>query len=126
MSTDPSSAAVTAEQLRDARAATEQARRRLELLAMAGVVFAGSLEPQATLEEIAALLVPAVADWCRVDLLDADGVLQRKLAHHADPVKAREGMALVKRLRAARDTPGSMGWAAETGLSHLAIFDTPA
>src|SRR5436309_1927852 len=67
MSTDPSSAAVTAEQLRDARAATEQARRRLELLAMAGVVFAGSLEPQATLEEIAALLVPAVADWCRVE-----------------------------------------------------------
>ena len=115
----------TEEQLRDARAAAEQARSRLELLARAGIVLSGSLEPQATLEEIAALLVPAVADWCRVDLVDADGVLQRALAHHSDPQKSRECMALVRRLRAAPETPGSMQWAVETGLSHLATFDPP-
>jgi PAS domain S-box-containing protein len=108
---------------RAARAAAEQAGRRLEILAMAGTVLSGSLEPQATLEEIASLMVPDIADWCRVDLLDANGVLQRALAHHSDPAKARAGMALVKSLRAAPTTPGSMGWAVETGLSHLARFD---
>jgi PAS domain S-box-containing protein len=110
---------------RDARAAAERAGRRLEILAMAGTVLSGSLEPQATLEEIASLIVPDIADWCRVDLLDANGVLQRALAHHSDPAKSRAGMALVQSLRAASTTPGSMGWAVETGLSHLARFETP-
>jgi len=109
---------------RDARAAAERAGRRLEILAMAGTVLSGSLEPQATLEEIASLIVPDIADWCRVDLLDGDGVLQRALAHHSDPAKSRAGMALVRSLRAAPTTPGSMGWAVETGLSHLARFDS--
>jgi PAS domain S-box-containing protein len=109
---------------RDARAAAERAGRRLEILAMAGTVLSGSLEPQATLEELASLMVPDIADWCRVDLLDADGVLQRALAHHSDPAKSRAGMALVKSLRAAPTTPGSMAWAVETGLSHLARFDS--
>jgi signal transduction histidine kinase len=90
---------------------------------MAGIVLSSSLEPQATLEELAALIVPDIADWCRVDLLDADGVLQRRLAHHGDPEKSRLGMKLVQSLRAAAGTPGSMAWAMETGLSHLARFD---
>jgi signal transduction histidine kinase/CheY-like chemotaxis protein len=108
---------------RAARAAADQARRRLELLAMAGTVLSGSLEPQATLQEIAALMVPDVADWCRVDLLDADGVLQRALAHHSDPGKSRVGMDLVRRLRGRPESPGTMAWSVETGLSHLARFD---
>jgi signal transduction histidine kinase len=108
---------------RAARAAAEQARRRLELLAMAGTVLSGSLEPQATLQELAALMVPDIADWCRVDLLDSVGVLQRALAHHSDPAKSRTGMELVMRLRGRPETPGTMAWAVETGLSHLARFD---
>jgi len=116
-------AALAAE--REARAAAEQARRRLELLVMAGTVFSGSLEPQATLQEIAALIVPDIADWCRVDLLDADGVLQRALTHHSDPVKTREANVLVQRLRGSPKTPGTMAWTVESGLSHLARFDPP-
>jgi signal transduction histidine kinase/ActR/RegA family two-component response regulator len=110
---------------REARAAAEQARRRLELLAMAGTVFSGSLEPQATLQEIAALIVPDIADWCRVDLLDAGGVLRRALTHHSDPQKTREAVALVQKLRGSPDTPGTMAWTVESGLSHLARFDQP-
>jgi signal transduction histidine kinase len=108
---------------RAARAAAEQARRRLELLAMAGTVLSGSLEPQPTLQEIAALMVPDIADWCRVDLIDSDGVLQRALAHHSDVEKSRAGMELVRRLRGRRESPGTMAWTVETGLSHLARFD---
>ena len=49
----------------------EAARKRLELLALAGTRLANSLEPQATLQAIAELLVPAVCYWLRVDLIPA-------------------------------------------------------
>ena len=110
---------------RAAHAAAEQARRRLELLASAGTVLSRSLQPQATLEAIASIVVPAIADWCRVDLVDVDGRLQRALTHHSDPEKARIGAELVQRLQAAPDTPGSMAWTVATGRSHLARFDPP-
>lgn len=110
---------------RAARMAAEQARRRLELLASAGAVLSRSLEPQATLQAIASIMVPAISDWCRVDLLDANGVLQRALAHHSDPEKSSQGMVLVNLLRASPETPGSMAWTVATGQSHLARFDPP-
>jgi signal transduction histidine kinase len=98
---------------------------RLALLAMAGDVFARSLDRNETLDAIARTVVPRIADWCRVDLLDDRGELRRAVAHHSDPVRARYGWELVHRLRAAPDTVGSMLWAVETGKSHLAQFDPP-
>jgi signal transduction histidine kinase len=103
----------------------KSASDRLELLAAAGAMFARSLEPKATLEAIATVLVPRVCDWCRVDLVDADGVLQRALTYHSDPGKARYGTELAARLRAAPGAVGSMGWVAQTGKTHLAHFDPP-
>jgi signal transduction histidine kinase len=98
---------------------------RLALLAMAGDVFARSLDPNETLDAIARTVVPRIADWCRVDLLDTRGELQRAVAHHADPERARQGWDLVNRLRAPPETVGSMAWAVRTGRSHLAHFDPP-
>ena len=71
-------------------------------------------------------MVPRIADWCRVDLVDARGEIHRAVAHHADPERAKQGWELVNRLRAAADTPGSMAWVVKTGRSHLAQFDPPA
>jgi signal transduction histidine kinase/CheY-like chemotaxis protein len=110
---------------RNARGGAEHARRRLELLASAGAVFSRSLQPHATLEAIASIVVPNIADWCRVDLVDAEGNLQRALTHHTDPQKTRFGQELVQRLHASAETPGSMAWAVATGRSHLAHFDPP-
>jgi len=110
---------------RAARSAAEEARRRLELLASAGSVLSRSLEPHATLDAIASIVVPGIADWCRVDLVDADGHLQRALTHHADPQKSRFGAGLVQRLHVSAETPGSMAWSVATGRSHLAHFDPP-
>ena len=102
------------------------ADHRLELLAHAGEVLARSLDRQETLDAIARTVVPRIADWCRVDLLDDAGMLQRAVAHHSDPERSRQGWELVNRLRAAPDTVGSMAWAAQTGRGHLAHFDPPA
>ena len=98
---------------------------RFALLAAAGSLFSRSLEPHATLEAIASVLVPGVCDWLRVDLVDAHGVLQRALTYHADPEKARYGTELADRLRAAPGAVGSMAWVVETGNTHLAHFDPP-
>jgi signal transduction histidine kinase len=111
---------------RAARSAAERARRRLELLAKAGTLLSASLDAQATLQTIASLVAPGIADWCRIDLIDANGALQRAIAHHADAKKAREGLELAQRLRASPQTPGSMAWAVAEGRSRLAHFDSPA
>ena len=100
-------------------------RQRLELLASAGNLLSRSLEPAETLQAIARTVVPAVADWCRVDLLDKDGVLQRALTYHSDPEKARFGTELTHRLRAAPGAVGSMLWVTQTGKPFLAHFDRP-
>jgi PAS domain S-box-containing protein len=110
---------------RAARGRAEAASHRLELLARAGAEVSRSLDQRETLQAIASALVPGIVDWCRIDLMDEHGVLQRVLTHHQDPVKLQEITQLVTRLRAAPDTVGSMGWAVSTGQAQLVHFDDP-
>ncbi|MDP3719563.1 MAG: PAS domain-containing protein [Acidobacteriota bacterium] len=110
---------------RQSRAVAENARRRLELLARTGAVLSRSLEPDATLQAIASIVVPEVADWCRVDLLDATGQLRRALTYHSDPDKAREAAALAARLHVPADSEGSMAWVAANSVPHLEDFEVP-
>jgi PAS domain S-box-containing protein len=110
---------------RRARDEAEAARKRMELLASAGSALARSLDPDDTLQAIATTVVPAIADWCRIDLLDDDGVLRRRMAHHADPVRGAQALEMAQTLRAAPDTPGSMAWCVSTGQSYYGRFDAP-
>ena len=110
---------------RQARAAAEAARNRLELLAESGARLARSLDPEATLHAVAHTIVPALVDWCNIDLADDDGVLQRALVHHADPARRSRVHALLLRSRPLATMEGSMAWAAQTGGSHLARYDSP-
>jgi signal transduction histidine kinase len=111
---------------RRARAEAEEARRRLEMLARAGALLARrSLDPEDTLAAIASVIVPEVADWCRIDLLDEHGVPQRRVAHHVDPARAALALAMAKELRASPATIGSIGWCITHGQSHYGRFDEP-
>ena len=60
----------------------------LALLARAGAVLGTSLDETETLTAAAGLAVPAFADWCLVDLRQADGSFRRVRAVHADPQDA--------------------------------------
>src|SRR5918997_5204667 len=64
------------------------ARRRAEdalrLLDEAGRALASSFDYEQTLQRVAWLAVPALADWCMVDLIDG-GVARRVAVAHADP-----------------------------------------
>jgi PAS domain S-box-containing protein len=58
-------------------------------LADAGRILGSSLDSTATLRQIADLIVPAVADWCYIDLLDGEGRLTPLALAHRDPDMVR-------------------------------------
>jgi PAS domain S-box-containing protein len=67
---------------REARHDAEQAHRRLSFLAEASTILASSLDYESTLEAIARLVVPHIADWCAVHVVDQDAGLRLiALAH---------------------------------------------
>jgi GAF domain-containing protein len=67
------------------RTALDAERRRrtesLALLAEAGAALAKSLDPRATLAEVARLAVPRLADCCIVDVAEASGLHQLAMVH---------------------------------------------
>jgi PAS domain S-box-containing protein len=76
---------------------TEQKRaeRQGTFLTHASDVLASSLDYQQTLQNVAQLAVPDIADWCAVDLVDEDGDREPVAAAHVDPSR----LALAKQLR---------------------------
>jgi PAS domain S-box-containing protein len=67
--------------------ARTEAEDALRLLDDAGRALASSLDYEATLQRVAWIAVPRLADWCFVDLIDAQGVLSRVAVAHADPAQ---------------------------------------
>lgn len=65
-----------------ARAAAEQEERRAAFLAAAVQELAASLDYQQTITALARLIVPNLAQACTIDMIDADGALQRVAAAH--------------------------------------------
>lgn len=62
-----------------------RAGEHVRLLGETSALLAASLDFEATLAGVADLLVPAVADYCIVDLIGEDGRLRQALLRHADP-----------------------------------------
>jgi GAF domain-containing protein len=67
---------------RAARSLDEMRRRALPF---EQALLEDALDLQATLRTVVAAFVPDFADWCLVDLLDAEGVPHRVVVAHADP-----------------------------------------
>lgn len=57
------------------------------LLAQSGELLASSLDYQKTLQSVAQLLVPQLADWCVIHLLNEKEILEQVCVAHADPTK---------------------------------------
>jgi PAS domain S-box-containing protein len=75
--------------LAELREAAEQTREQSAFLAAAAAELDSSLDYEATLRRVARIAVPAVADWCVVDMLDAEGRIERLAVTHVDPDKER-------------------------------------
>ena len=68
-----------------ARAAAEREERRAAFLASAGQELAATFDYQQSIATLARLTVPNLAEFCVVDLLDADNKLRRSAIAHRDP-----------------------------------------
>jgi PAS domain S-box-containing protein len=58
-------------------------------LAELGHTLASSLDPEETLRQVADLVVPGLADYCFVDLVQPDGRIRRVAWAHVDPAEQR-------------------------------------
>ncbi len=97
----------------------ERAHRQSTFLAQAGVILGSSLDYEATLTAVAQLAVPHVADWCVVDMLDADGRLTRLGTAHIDPAKIEFARTLRERFPEDPDSPGSPWHVFRTGQAAM-------
>jgi PAS domain S-box-containing protein len=101
------------------RAEAVRARRRLALLAAAGTTLSAALDYEATLEGITSLVVPELADWCLVDILEEDGSVNRLAAAHTDLAKEDLLRELSGHRRFDEDAPGTVARVLSTGRSVL-------
>jgi PAS domain S-box-containing protein len=76
--------------------ARRRAEAALRLLDEAGRALASSLDYEETLQRVVWLAVPALADWCLVDLLDEGGIARRVAVAHADPKHAELAARLLE------------------------------
>lgn len=74
--------------LRGVNFVVDKQQRREELLNFvieAGRVLASSLDYRVTLDSVAQLAVPKIADWCAIHVIDANGELNPVSVAHVDP-----------------------------------------
>ena len=66
---------------------TEVKRAQLAegFMSEASRVLASSMDYRETLQRVAELAVPTLADWCALDVLSEDGEIERIAVHHVDP-----------------------------------------
>lgn len=70
---------------------------RQAFLARAGRTLLSSLDYRATLQRLADLAVPALGDWCAVDMVRDDGSYARLAVAHPDPAKVALALELWRR-----------------------------
>jgi PAS domain S-box-containing protein len=74
-------------------------------LAEASEVLASSLDYQETLKNLAHLVVPDLADWCAIDMLEEDGSINQLALTHEDPDKGAWAQELRRRFPPDPDAP---------------------
>ncbi len=70
---------------------------QLSFLATASRTLSESFDYEDRLRKVAELAVPKIADWCTVDILDGEGILQRLAVVHRDPQKITSAYELQRR-----------------------------
>jgi signal transduction histidine kinase len=95
--------------------AVRSAEARVAFLAEASELLLASLDYERSLAQLATHLVPGVADWCTVDVLDDEGRIKRVAVAHDDPAKAEWGWELARRFPSALDSPTGVGKVVRTG-----------
>lgn len=104
------------EQIDAERQGKEEAQR---FLSDASATLVASLDYATTLHAIADLAVPALADWCAVDILSETGEVQRLAVAHVDPEKVERGYELSRRYPPSLKGPHGVSHVLRTGCAEL-------
>jgi PAS domain S-box-containing protein len=97
----------------------KQAEERQHLLNEASNILVSSLDHQITLKEVAELIVPSLADYCRIALLDANQQIKDISVNHIDPEKITLVRALYEQYKDRASTTHGLQKLLETGRSEL-------
>jgi PAS domain S-box-containing protein len=123
---DPLSSGLGANGERDSPVGDPDEVELASYMAEAGRILGASLDTSATLRQIAELIVPGIADWCAIDLLETDGRLSTLVISHRDA----DRLALVEELREryppSPDAPVGSYAVARTGQAMIIAEIDPA
>jgi PAS domain S-box-containing protein len=100
---------------------TEVKRAQLaeSFMAEASRVLASSMDYTETLQQIARLAVPQLADWCAVDVVAESGEIERVAVYHADPNRLSLARELDRGYRPAVDDPVGVPEVIRSGRARL-------
>ncbi len=82
-------------------------------------VLASSMDYSDTLQRVARLVVPRIADWCAIDVLDEQKRIERVAIHHADPARLDLAERLDRDYRPTLDEPLGVPEVIRTGTSRV-------
>jgi PAS domain S-box-containing protein len=99
--------------------ALKRSEEQLRLLADAGAVLGRSENYLDTLRELARLLVPIVADWCVVDVIEPNSGMRRAAVAHSDAEMLKLAETTQRRYPPDPDQPGGIGDVLRTGRRQL-------
>jgi signal transduction histidine kinase/CheY-like chemotaxis protein len=102
------------------QAPEQQAAEGLLFLAEAGPVLASSLDYEITLASVARLVVPRLADWCTVQIVEEGGLPRQIVVAHVDPAKVEWARELERRYPPDPDSPRGIPAVLRTGQPILA------
>ena len=101
---DPSGAKLAINIIEDVTDAKD-AELRQRFLAEAGQLLASSLDYEQTLDAVARMIVPRLADWCGIDMVDEHGDVHQVAVAHVDPAKVEMAHELRQRYPPDMDAP---------------------
>lgn len=99
--------------------ASKKLELRNHILAEAGRVLGASLDLDGALDELSRLVVPDLADWYCVHLVEPDGRIEPARIAHANPAKVELAWQVVRRWPARADAATGVASAIRTGEASL-------
>jgi PAS domain S-box-containing protein len=97
----------------------KRAEQSLRFLADVGESLAEVVEFTTTLEKIASLAIPHLADWCAVDIVEADGSLRRLAVAHTNPAIVEQIFELDRRFPVSPRMPHGRYRVLRSGMSEV-------
>jgi PAS domain S-box-containing protein len=96
-----------------------RARENRRFLASATELLGSSLDYEETIQRVAELAVPQIADWCAVDIVDETGVPRRIAVAHPDPEKLALARELEEQYPSPPDATRGLHAVLRTGQSDM-------